>query len=199
MEQVEFLLLAAQELDSQKIPWMVVGSYATSAWGEARFTQDIDIVIDLQPDQVASLCSAFPSEEFYVSEAAARDALRSRKQFNVIHPASGNKIDFMIARQDEWGRSQLERRRTGEIQPGVNVQIASPEDVIISKMRYFKEGGSDKHLRDCAGVVVVQAGCLDLNYILHWAGHFGLIEIWDAILKKVNEVYGSRLSGEGPT
>ena len=190
MEQVEFLQLAVVALNAQGIPWMVVGSYATSAWGEPRFTQDIDIVIDLRSDQVTELCAAFEPEEFYVSEVAAREALKSRKQFNVIHPASGNKIDFMIARHDEWGRNQLERRRTGDVQPGVTVQIASPEDVIISKMRYFKEGKSDKHLRDCAGVLVVQGDLIDKAYILHWAEQFGLVEIWNAILRKVNEVHG---------
>ena len=161
MEQIELLELAARQLDAQGIPWMLVGSYATSAWGEARFTQDIDIVVDLQPEHVGPLCAAFSQEEFYRSETAAREALRHRKQFNVIHPASGNKIDFMIARGDEWGRAQISRRQSEEIHPGFRVWISSPEDVIISKMRYYKEGGSDKHLRDCAGVLVVQQDRVD--------------------------------------
>jgi hypothetical protein len=190
MEQIDFLRRAIRELDDQGIPWMLVGSYATSAWGEARFTQDIDIVIDLQPDQVGPLCAAFSGDEFYVSEPAARDALRTRKQFSVIHPESGNKIDFMIPRRDEWGQSQLSRRQHCEIQPGVKVWISSPEDVIISKMRYYKVGGSDKHLRDSAGVLVIQGEQIDRDYIQHWAEYFALMEIWNAILKRVNEVYG---------
>jgi hypothetical protein len=190
MEQIEFLQFAARALDSQQIPWMLVGSFATSAWGEARFTQDIDIVIDLQPDQVRPLCAAFSGDEFYVSESAARDALRTRKQFNVIHPESGNKIVFMIPRRDEWGQNQIRRRQSDEIQPGVKVWISSPEDVIISKMRYYKEGGSDKHLRDSAGVLVVQGDRIDRDYIEHWAERFALMDIWNAILKRVNEVYG---------
>lgn len=83
MEQLEFLQLAATELESLGIPWMLVGSYATSAFGEARFTQDIDIVVDLQPEHVHPLCGAFSGEEFYVSEAAATEAIRSLKQFKV--------------------------------------------------------------------------------------------------------------------
>lgn len=192
MEQVEFLQLAVKKLNELGISWMLVGSYATSAWGEARFTDDIDIVVNLSPDQVTSLCAAFAGDEFYVSEAAARDAVRVRKQFNVLHPASGNKIDFMIARQDEWGRLQMDRRQQGTIQAGLTVQIASPEDVIISKMRYYKEGGSDKHLRDSAGVLAVQGGNIDRTYIAHWSDHFGLTEIWQAIRKRVDDVYGSR-------
>ena len=190
MEQIEFLGLAATELERQNIPWMLVGSYASSAWGEARFTQDIDIVVDLRAEHVSPFCAAFSGDEFYVSEVAARDAIRARKQFNVLHPESGNKIDFMIARTDEWGRQQLSRRRRTELQPGLTVQVASPEDIIISKMRYYKEGGSDKHLRDCAGVLAVQGELIERDYIVRWARHFDLMPIWEAILKRMAEVYG---------
>lgn len=190
MEQIEFLGLAATELERQNIPWMLVGSYASSAWGEARFTQDIDIVVELRLEHVPCFCAAFSGDEFYVSEAAARDAIRARKQFNVLHPESGNKIDFMIARSDEWGRQQLSRRRTTELQPGLTVQVASPEDIIISKMRYYKEGGSDKHLRDCAGVLAVQGDLIERDYIVRWSEHFELMPIWEAIRKRMAEVYG---------
>ena len=189
-EQVEFLEMAVRELNEQGIAWMLVGSYETSAWEEARFTDDIDILVDLSADQVTPLCAAFSGEEFYVIEQAAREAVRVGKQFNVLHPASGNKIDFMIARRDEWGRLQMDRRQQGTIQSGLTVQIASPEDVIISKMRYYQEGGSDKHLRDCAGVLAVQGNRVDRDYIGKWSEYFGLIEIWQAILKRVVEVYG---------
>ncbi len=190
MEQVEFLQLAVNVLNELGISWMLVGSYATSAWGEARFTDDIDIVVDLSPDQVTPLCAAFAGDEFYVSEAAAREAVHLRKQFNVLHPASGNKIDFMIARRDKWGRLQMNRRQQGTIQSGLMVQIVSPEDAIISKMRYYKEGGSDKHLRDSAGVLAIQGERVDRDYIAQWSNHFALTEIWNAILKRVDEVYG---------
>ena len=192
MEQIEFLQLAVNVLNELGVSWMLVGSYATSAWGEARFTDDIDIVVDLSPDQVTPLCTAFAGDEFYVSEAAAREAVRLRKQFNVLHPASGNKIDFMIARRDEWGRLQMDRRQQGTIQSGLTVQIVSPEDAIISKMRYYYEGGSDKHLRDSAGVLAIQGARIDRDYIAKWSDHFGLVEIWHAILKRVSDVYGNQ-------
>jgi hypothetical protein len=190
LEQNDFLFMAGRELDQLGVEWMLVGSFASSAWGEARFTQDIDIVVDLRQEHVTPLCAVFSGDDYYVSEAAARDAIRTRKQFNVIHPASGNKIDFMVARQDDWSRLQLKRARLGEIHPGIIVRIASPEDIIISKMRYFLEGGSDKHLRDCAGVLVVQGSGIDRTYISRWAEHFQLQEIWTAINRKIREVYG---------
>ena len=185
MEQTDFLKLAVTVLERLAVPYMLVGSYACSVWGVARFTQDIDIVIELNATQIADLCSAFPAPEFYVSEAAARDALRHRRQFNVIHPASANKIDFMIARLDEWGRQQMGRSRSMPLEPDFLVRTASPEDIIISKMRYYQEGGSDKHLADSAGILARQGIRVDHDYIQHWASELGLTEIWNAILQRV--------------
>ena len=57
-------------------------------------------------------------------------------------------------------------------------------------MRYYKEGGSDKHLRDCAGVLAVQGELIERDYIVRWARHFDLMPIWEAILMRMAEVYG---------
>lgn len=185
MEQTDFLKLAVTVLDRLQIPYMLVGSYACSVWGVARFTQDIDIVVDLPASLIPELCHAFPAPEFYVSEAAAREALRYRKQFNVIHPASANKIDFMMARSDEWGRQQMSRWRSMPLEPDFLVRTASPEDVIISKMWYYLEGGSDKHLGDSAGILARQGSGIDREFIQNWAQQLGLTEIWNAILQRV--------------
>ena len=121
MEQLDILKHTVDTLDRLKIRYMVVGSYGCIAYGETRFTQDIDIVIEMFPGQVNSLCEAFPSPEFYISKDAVRDAVKNRFQFNVLHPTSGNKIDFMLAKQDDWGRTQMARRRMTRIHPNREV------------------------------------------------------------------------------
>ncbi len=137
MEQADVFRMAIDVLEQLRIPYMVVGSAASSIYGEPRMTQDIDIVIDPTVDLLNQLCGAFPGDDFYVSAEAARDALKTRTQFNIIHPDSGNKIDFLIARQDVWGRSQLARRRRVLLLPSLEGSAAAPEDVIISKMVYY--------------------------------------------------------------
>jgi hypothetical protein len=106
-------------------------------------TQDIDVVIDISEDKVSLLFEAFPFPDFYVSLEAAQEAVRQRRQFNVIHPTSGNKIDFMIARNDEWGESQLSRRQLVQVLPDRAGYVACPEDVILGKLLYYQEGGSE--------------------------------------------------------
>ena len=110
MDQADLLRYVISVLESQELTYALVGSYASAVYGEPRFTHDIDLVVSLTPDAANRLCAAFPAPEFYVSPVAAREAVAGGGQFNVIHPASGNKIDFMIPPRNAWGRMQLTRR-----------------------------------------------------------------------------------------
>ena len=191
MEQGELLRRTIRSLDRLSIPYMLVGSLASSLYGEPRYTADIDIVVDLRLDQVVPLCREFPPEQFYVSQVAAEEAVRSRKQFNVIHPESGNKIDFLLPRLDAWGRMQFQRRRSQQILPGETGYLAAPEDVILSKMRYYDEGQSDKHLRDITGMLRTLGDGVDYSYIEHWAAELNVIHVWRAIQARLQMDEGS--------
>lgn len=186
MNQADLLTYAVSHLERLKIPYMIVGSLASGAYGEPRLTQDIDIVIDLPLNQVDSLCAAFPPEEFYVSTEAARAAVAARGQFNVIYPDSGDKIDFMLSRKDPWGIEQLTRRQPVQLTVDHSIYAASPEDVIIAKMLYYQEGGSEKHLRDIAGILKVTGAEVDRDYVERWAKTMSLVEIWTAILRRIS-------------
>ncbi len=185
MEQDELLGYLVHILEEQEITYLLVGSLASGVYGEPRLTHDIDVVLELRPDQVAQLCAAFPAGDYYVSERAAREAVARGSQFNVIHPASGNKIDFMLARQDAWGRSQISRRRLEQILPGRPGYTAAPEDVIIGKLWYYREGGSEKHLRDIAAMLQVSGDEIDKEYINHWTQQLDFTQEWQAVLDRL--------------
>ena len=185
MEQTDLLRQAIDVLERIEIPYMVVGSVASGAYGEPRLTRDIDIVVDLRPDQVDGFCAAFPAEQYYVSSDAARQAVRQGRQFNLIHPGSGHKVDFMVARQDPFGRTQMMRRRRAMVLPDREGYIGSPDDIIISKMQYYKEGGAEKHLRDITGILKVSGDEVDRAYVQRWVEQLGLSDVWEAVLRRV--------------
>jgi hypothetical protein len=176
-----------QTFERLKIPYLITGSVASMAYGEPRLTNDIDIVAGIDEGHIASLAAAFPSDEFYISEDMVRQAIRERGQFNIIHPASGLKVDIMIRRDSPFERSRFSRARRIQTAEHQQANFASPEDVIIKKMEYYREGGSEKHLRDITGILKISGKELDQNYILDWAGRLGLTEIWDAVQNRLRE------------
>ena len=186
MEQTDLLRKTVEILDSLGVPYAVVGSFASGAWGEPRLTQDIDIVVDLNPAQVGPLCEAFPDPEFYVSRPAALEAVAKRDQFNIIHPASGNNIDFMIAGRTAWALAQLRRRVCVAVFPDINVSLAAPDDVILGKLVYYHEGRSEKHLRDIAGILRISGEAVDREYVARFAVELGVADVWKSVLCRVD-------------
>ncbi len=175
---LRFVVLACEQL---KLRYLVTGSTATIAYGEPRFTNDIDIVLDLPAAQIAGFCELFSEAEFYLSRPAVVSAVQCQGQFNLIHPASGLKVDFMVFAPTEFNQSRMTRGRDLPALGDRTVRFASPEDVILMKLKYFREGGSQKHVRDIRGVLKVQGSKVDRQYITDWASQLDLLDEWNAV------------------
>lgn len=156
---------------------------ASFLYGEPRFTQDIDIVADIQESHIPALLRFFPETEFYIDEFSIRRAVLAKSQFNIIHPSSGNKIDVIIPKGGPFDRGRFERRRVVRTPDGLTIQYSSPEDIIISKLEFYREGRSEKHLRDIAGIIKISGEELDLGYIASITQEKGLREIWEDVLE----------------
>lgn len=184
MDQRELLRKVLEAFDAVGIEYILVGSVASAAYGEPRLTLDIDVVAALGQDHLNRFLSFFPSPEYYASRDAATQAIHENRQFNVIHPASGLKIDVIVKKPDDFDQNRFARKRSLPVFPDRSADFASPEDVIIKKMEYYREGGSEKHLRDIRGILCVSGEGLDVSYVERWAARKGLTEIWRAILSK---------------
>lgn len=187
METSDLLKFAVQVLERLELRYFVTGSTGTIFYGEPRFTNDIDIVVALPPDRIRDLCAAFPADEFYVSEESAQRAVRTRGQFNIIHPASGLKIDIMVPADTAFNRSRFQRTHRVSPEEDFDAEFASAEDLIVKKLEYYQEGGSDKHLRDIAGVLRIGGSEIDLDYIAMWAEKLGLLEAWRAVRERLEQ------------
>ena len=192
MGPYELLQKIIEILDRLEIPYLVTGSVAAMAYGEPRLTNDIDIVAAVGEQHIAGLLAGFPSEEFYLSEEMIREAIRRRLQFNIIHPSSGLKIDIIVRKDTPFDKSRFSRIR--RIRPAETyvANFAAPEDIIIMKMQYYRDGGSEKHLRDITGILKVSRGEVNLTYIADWSYRLGLTDIWEMILKRIGEADSNR-------
>ena len=176
------VLRVLAELD---IPYAVVGAYAATAFGEPRFTADIDVLVELNRDQIPALAAAFPLEEgFYADREQMSHALDHHIGFNILDANTGLKADIVpLAPGDPLGRLTLQNRvRIADEAAGGEIWLARPEEIIIGKLQAYAEGRSDKHLRDIRGILVVLKLQLDLAHIAGWARLLKMEETWDALL-----------------
>ena len=185
MELDELLGKVVEAFERLHVSYLVTGSVASMAYGEPRLTNDIDVVAEIREEHIPGLLAAFPAETFYLSEDAIREAIQRQGQFNIIQPGSGLKVDVIIRKETPFDRSRFARARVAHPAETYEAAFASPEDVIIKKMDYYREGGSEKHLRDIAGILKVSAGEIDETYIVEWADRLGLRPIWDAIKRRL--------------
>lgn len=185
---IEALLEVARALDELELPYLVGGSLASSTYGEARTTQDVDVLVDLDADALEPLLHRLGSA-FYADDERARRAIESGSSFNAIHLATMSKIDLFIAGEEPMNRNQLDRRRFIELPdlPGVTLPIASPEDVIVQKLRWYRLGSevSGRQWRDAENVVRVQRDALDREYLSEAARKAGVEDLLNRLVPQL--------------
>ncbi len=170
-------------LEAAGIQYFVTGSFASSAHGIPRSTNDIDIVIAPSPQQMESLLKQFPEADFAVDRDDAFDALSRRSLFNVVEYATMWKIDFIIRQPTQFDASRFARRGIVDI-AGVKLHTASAEDILIAKLWWAKLGESELQIKDAAGIIQVQGDNLDLGYVTRWVATLELDEQWLAARKR---------------
>ena len=176
----EFAATLRSALAAAGVPYMVVGSFASSYHGEPRTTRDLDLVIDPAPDSLRGLVQHLEAAGFYASPEAADDALARRTQLNVVDPVSGWKADLIIRKETPFARAEFGRRLRAEL-PGGLEYVASAEDTVIAKLLWAREGESERQLRDVAAILAVSSGQLDRAYLERWVTSLDLGELWEQV------------------
>ncbi|MBW8864623.1 MAG: hypothetical protein JF609_06815 [Verrucomicrobia bacterium] len=162
---------------------MIGGSVAAIFYGEPRFTHDVDMVVFLNETAIRKLPEIFPSSEFYLPppEVIVTEVAREKRgQFNVIHLASTFKADIYPTGRDEFNAWAFRNKRLIDFK-GETLVLAPPEYVIVRKLEYFCEGGSDKHLRDIRAILNVSGQQLNLADLNEWVKRQGVETEWKKV------------------
>ena len=179
-QALEVTLTVAGALEKLGVAYLLGGSLASSLHGIPRATQDADLVADLRVEHIAPLIAELGSA-FYADDQAMRKAVRQARSFNLIHLGSMFKVDVFVAGDDPLVREEL--ARAGRLPlpnlPGRSIMVASPEDVVIQKLVWYRKGGeiSERQWRDVLGVLRIQAGTLDAGYLASSAGRAGVADL----------------------
>ena len=166
-------------LNRAGIEYMVTGGLAAVVYGHPRLTLDVDLVMRLSSLDAAALATLWPPDEFYSppAEFIAECARTGRGHFNVIHNESTMRADVYVAGVDPLTRWALQHRVVRQVE-GEDVSFAPIEYVIVSKLRYFQMGESDRHLRDVVRMMQVSGPEVDRTVLETWIGHAGLNAEW---------------------
>ena len=181
----KLLAQIAKVLEKTGIPYLVTGGMAVVAWGRPRYTADIDTVIELHDENIEILAKALMGlgKAGYISTDAMKEALRFRSEFNFVDGNTGMKVDFWISKNDEFARSQFKRRIAQDVY-GTEVYFSSPEDLILSKLLWYKLSSSNRHLEDIESIFAVSEDKLDHKYLATWSQKLGAFDLLSPFLKE---------------
>jgi hypothetical protein len=171
IDQLSVLKLVTSRLDAHGIAYMTTGSIAAGHYAQPRMTRDIDLVIDVTAADADRLCEIF-ADAFECDPDAVRAAIARRSLFNLIHTEAIVKVDFIVRKDSPYREEEFRRRRPTTVD-GQRMWIVSPEDLLLSKLVWASETGSELQLRDVRQLVAAQPG-LDWTYVVRWGLELGV-------------------------
>lgn len=189
-EPLEVTFKVADVFERHGIPYLVGGSLASILYGMVRSTQDVDIVAEMCPEHIPSFVSALQGE-FLVDEQMVREAVQNYSSFNIIHREGLFKVDVFIPRPSPFTQSQLARAQRQTFTVGgqeVSIRFASPEDIILAKLDWYRLSGEVLGLqwRDVLGVLKTCAGSLDMDYLRRWAEELMVSDLLERALHEAD-------------
>lgn len=185
-EQQTFIRRTINALEKAGIPYLITGSVGSSVFGEPRGTRDIDFIIAPTEAQLRAFISDV-SVDYYASLEAALEAFRNRSMFNVIEGSTGWKADLILLKNTPYEKEKFKRRIQGTYLD-IIIVVATPEDIILSKLVWGKASASEVQLRDVMGIVVTQKDRLDKVYLHRWAKDLKVDEVLERILVEAEKV-----------
>jgi hypothetical protein len=178
------LLVVIAALDSCGIDYFIGGSLASSIHGLYRATADVDLIARVTATDVDRLSSLL-QHRFYADQELMRDAIARRSAFKLLDLETGFKVDIFVDPADRYAQAQFARRRILAIAPdGTTAFVASIEDTVLAKLRWYDAGGRspERQWTDILGVLRVQQRAVDLPYLRRWATALGLAALLEDAL-----------------
>ena len=138
------------------------------------------MIVKLEAENIDGFVQAFPAADFYCPPAEVLKIEMGRPyrgHLNLIHHETGTKDDIYLAGEHELHKWALSRIREAVV-GGQRVKFAPPEYVIVRKLEYYREGRSEKHLRDIAGMLAISTDQVDFGQLQEFVHRYGLEKEW---------------------
>ena len=183
MPEAELFLMFVRLFNRAGFRYVIGGSVAAIFYGEPRLTNDVDFVAFLSEADIRRLPEVFPPADFYLPPAEVITAEVGREQrghFNIIHMNTSFKADVYPTGRDELNAWAF-RNKHPIVYEGETLVLAPPEYVIVRKLEYFREGGSEKHLRDIRAMLNVSREQINRPELEEWIQRRRLQTEWQKV------------------
>jgi hypothetical protein len=163
----EILAKLAVELDSRKIPYMIIGGQAVLLYGEPRLTKDIDITLGVDTDRTDDILACAGRLGFKILVENPVEFIQSTMVLPAQEPVTGIRVDFIFS-YSPFEQQAIARARQINL-AGTILRFATAEDLIIHKIISSRP----RDLEDVKGILLKNPG-LDKDYIMRWLKDFGV-------------------------
>lgn len=179
LSELDVLRDVCARLEKAGIDYMLTGSMAMNYYAQPRMTRDIDMVVALDERDAGRIAAAFRSD-YYVPEEAVQRAVHEMGMFNLLHLDSVVKVDMIVRKEAPYRQAEFARRTRVNL-PGFPAWLAAREDLILSKLAWALDSGSELQLRDVRNLLAETA---DMAYLRQWAPALGVSKLLEDCLSE---------------
>ncbi|MGA2443603.1 MAG: hypothetical protein ABSH08_21835 [Tepidisphaeraceae bacterium] len=173
-------------LEELGIPYLLVGSFSSNAYGVARNTHDADFVVQLGAIPISNLVAKLGAD-FQLIPQMSFETITATTRHVLEVPAEDFKVELFLLSNDPHDRARFERRRRLEVLGGP-AYLPSPEDVVITKLRWSRHGNRQKDLSDARDVIAVSGPQLDWAYVERWCDEHGTRKLLDDLRRSIGSL-----------
>lgn len=178
-EIIEALTPIVEVFDRFGIAYYIGGSVASSVHGRRRYTQDVDVVAAIQLKHVQTVV-AMLQQDYYIDADMIRGAIQHRSSFSLLHHDTGVKVDVFVQKSGPFAQQEMRRAREDVLELGSRpFFFASPEDMILAKLDWWKLGGgvSNRQWNDIVEIMKEKHAALDIAYLRQSAPMLGIADL----------------------
>lgn len=179
MNAEQIIRRVLDSLDELEVPYVLVGSFASNIYGQARSTRDADLVVQGPLGQVSALMRKLGSE-FSRDPQIQFETVTGTRKTVIVHKPTKFEVEVFELSDDPHDQIRFARRRQARIYGG-DSWVLTPEDVLVTKLKWLHRANRTKDLLDVQHVIGVQADSLDWTYIERWCDEHGSRQLLEKI------------------
>jgi hypothetical protein len=177
-----FAIRVIDALERLAVPYMAVGSFSSNVYGIPRATKDVDVVVDLGEASIGTLAAEI-GDDFVLDPQMSFESITGTMRYRITHRGEAFLVEIFLLSEDPHDQARFQRRVTRKIGERTAF-VPRAEDVIITKLRWSRQGQRQKDIEDVKDVLSVQAGKLDHDYIRNWCDQHGTRELFERLLRE---------------